>query len=274
MLQVKPFYRNILLLIIATCTSVASSTALHADINNEQSNARGLEISSKRKLANSGWQSSRSLYEMTLFKPNGSKSTREMSIDEIEVNDDGNKSLTVFQMPADVKGTAFLNHSHLLEPDDQWLYLPKLKRTKRISSKSKSGPFMGSEFAYEDLSSFELEKYQHNYLNEEKIDGIGTYVVELLPLYPNSGYSKIISWVAKDNFRLVQAQYYDRKKSLLKTLKAEDYRLLHDKFWRAYRMTMTNHVTGKYTTLDASSITLNAGLNQQQFSKQKISRRQ
>ena len=93
---------------------------------------------------------------MVLKNRKGQESTRQITIRTLEVNDDGDKSMSLFHDPADVKGTAMLTYSHGLKADDQWLYLPALKRVKRINSRNKSGPFMGSEFAFEDLSSQEI----------------------------------------------------------------------------------------------------------------------
>ena len=90
---------------------------------------------------------------MILKNRHGQESAREMRVRTLEVNGDGDKSLSIFDTPRDIKGTAFLNFTHRTGDDDQWLYLPALKRVKRISSRNKSGSFMGSEFAYEDIGS-------------------------------------------------------------------------------------------------------------------------
>ena len=95
---------------------------------------------------------------MTLKNRAGKTSRRIIRIKTLESKGDGDKSLSLFDEPADVKGTSMLTYSHGLKPDDQWLYLPALKRVKRINSRNKSGPFMGSEFAFEDLGSQEVEK--------------------------------------------------------------------------------------------------------------------
>jgi len=94
---------------------------------------------------------------MTLRNRAGKESLRNVRIKNLEVDGDGDKSLSIFDEPADVKGTTSLTWSHSDKPDDQWLYLPALKRVKRISSKNKSGPFMGSEFAFEDIGSQEVD---------------------------------------------------------------------------------------------------------------------
>ncbi len=118
---------------------------------------RGLEIAREADARDTGWGDHQARMTMTLANKQGETSTREITIKTLEVATDGDKSLTIFHEPRDVKGTAFLSFSHPTTPDEQWIYLPALKRVKRISSANKSGPFMGSEFAYEDIASQELE---------------------------------------------------------------------------------------------------------------------
>ncbi len=121
-----------------------------------------------------GFGDTSSVLTMTLRNRHGEEVTRQMRSRALEVADDGDKSMIIFEDPADVKGTALLTFSHKTADDDQWLYLPALKRVKRISSSNKSGPFMGSEFAYEDLSSQEVEKYTYKYLRDETCRRHGT----------------------------------------------------------------------------------------------------
>ena len=120
---------------------------------------KGLEIAVEADRRDTGFHDSTATMAMLLKNRRGDESTRDIRVRTLEQKNDGDKSLTIFDRPADVKGTAFLSFTHKSGPDDQWLYLPALKRVKRISSRNKSGPFMGSEFAYEDLSSQEVEKY-------------------------------------------------------------------------------------------------------------------
>ena len=145
--------------------------------------------------------------EMILTNKHGQSSQRTMRIKSLEVEGDGDKSLTIFDNPRDIKGTAFLSHTHALKPDDQWLYLPALKRVKRIASANKSGPFVGSEFAYEDLSSFEVEKYSYRYLGDEKVLDEDSYMLESVPTDKYSGYSKLVTWLDQENYRVLKAQY-------------------------------------------------------------------
>lgn len=127
----------------------------------ETPEAKGLAIAKEMDLRDIGFQDSRVELTMTLTNRHGETSSRKLRLATLEVPDAAtdDKSLTVFDHPRDIAGTAFLSFTKILEPDDQWLYLPAVQRVKRISSANKSGPFVGSEFAYEALVSFEVGKY-------------------------------------------------------------------------------------------------------------------
>ncbi|MEH6625377.1 MAG: outer membrane lipoprotein-sorting protein [Motiliproteus sp.] len=233
---------------------------------------RGLEISIEAKTRDIGWGDMATEMTMTLSNKEGQKSVREIRLKSLEQNKDGDKSLTVFDKPRDVKGTAFLSFSHIQDADDQWLFLPALKRVKRISSKNKSGPFMGSEFAFEDLTSFEVEKYHYKYLRDETLDGVDCFVVEQYPTDKNSGYTRRIVWLDKEHYRAQKLDFYDRKNSLLKTLRFEEYNQYLGKYWRAHRSTMNNHQTGKTTVLDYSGYQFKVGLSERDFNKNSLKR--
>jgi outer membrane lipoprotein-sorting protein len=178
----------------------------------------------------------------------------------------------VFDEPRDVKGTAFLSYSHALVPDEQWIFLPALKRVKRISSSNKSGPFMGSEFAYEDISSFEVPKYTYRYLRDEVINGEDSFVIELTPQYEYSGYTRSHVWIDKAEYRLQRIDYYDRKDSLLKTQLFKDYKRYLDQYWRAHTQTMDNVQTGKSTELKWANFEFDTGLSDKDFQKDDLKR--
>lgn len=227
--------------------SASSMAALNLDGLNPA--AAGLAIVTEADNRETGFVNSSASMKMTLINRKGKKSVRNLRSKVLEQLEQGDKSLSIFDEPADVKGTAMLTHSHGLDPDDQWLYLPALKRVKRISSKNKSGPFMGSEFAFEDLGSQEVEKYSYTLLGEESLDGVDTYKIERIPQYQHSGYTKQIAWVDTEHLRSLKVEYYDRKKSLLKTLQSSDFKQFKGKFWRPHRMFMQNHQTKKATEL-------------------------
>lgn len=237
-----------------------------------QGEAKGLEIAKAADLADQGFQNSTVSLVMVLRNKHGQESTRYMNTSTLELTEDGDKSLIVFDSPRDVKGTATMTYTHKEGSDDQWLYLPSIARVKRISSDNKSGPFMGSEFAYEDLSSQEVEKYTYNFLKEEKVNGVGTYVVERFPVDTKSGYKRQVVWYNKENYRLEKIDFYDRKNSLLKTLNYSGYKLYLDKHWRADEFLMVNHQTSKQTQLKFEDYKFRVGLSETDFTQNSLKR--
>ena len=233
---------------------------------------KGLEIATRMDERDVGWTDSRSKLTMVLRNKQGQETTRAMRGANLEVQGDGDKSLTIFDNPKDVKGTAFLSHTHSTKPDDQWLFLPALKRVKRISSANKSGPFVGSEFAYEDLTSQELDKYTYNWLRDEDLNGKPVYVIERIPTYEHSGYKRQVVWIDKNMYQAVKVEYYDRKNSLLKTLDISDFSKYLDKFWRPSRMHMVNQQTGKSTELTFSDYKFKTGLTNRDFDRNSLKR--
>ncbi|MCE7994026.1 MAG: outer membrane lipoprotein-sorting protein [Roseivirga sp.] len=234
--------------------------------------AKGLEIAKAADAYDQGFGSSQTKLTMILTNKQGQESTRYMSNQTLELTEDGDKSLIVFDSPRDVKGTATLTFTHKEGSDDQWLYLPALKRVKRISSDNKSGPFMGSEFAYEDLSSQEVEKYTYKFLREEQINGVDAYVVERDPVDPKSGYARQIVWYNKQNYRLEKMDFYDRKNALLKTLTYGNYKAHKEKHWRAGEMNMINHQTNKKTKLLFEDYVFDLGFTENDFSQNSLRR--
>jgi len=224
------------------------------------------EVAVKSDAAISGYEDASSQMHMTLINSNGQKRERLMKMIVLE-KDGGDKSLMEFLSPADVKGTKFLNYEHVKKDDDQWLYLPALKRIKRIASKNKSGSFMGSEFAYEDLSSFNVDKYIYEGDAQVlEIDGKKMYMVQSKPLSKNSGYTKQIAWVDAESFLIHKMDYYDRKNELLKTAVYDDYKKISD-VWRIGKISMKNHQNDKETILIWKEETIKNGLQEKDFHK-------
>jgi outer membrane lipoprotein-sorting protein len=231
---------------------------------------KGLEIAKEADRRDAGYGDTTADMNMILRNKRGQESKRELEIRTLEVKGDGDKSLTVFHSPRDVRGTALLTFSHGAQPDEQWLYLPALRRVKRIASNNKSGPFMGSEFAYEDLSSQEVEKYTYKYIKDEKLDGVDCFLIERYPVDKDSGYTKQQLWLDKDEYRARKIDYYDRKGQLLKTFKASGYQKYLDKYWRADKMNMVNHQTGKSTELIWSNYKFKTGLKDDDFTRTRL----
>ncbi len=235
---------------------------------------KGMEIAIEADKRNTGWQDTTAEMTMILRNNRGEESIRTLRVKSLEVENDGDKSLTIFDEPKDVSGTALLTYSHKVDADDQWLYLPALKRVKRIASKNKSGPFMGSEFAFEDLSSQEIEKYTYEYLKDEACGELTCFVVKRFPTDENSGYTSQIAWIDQQEYRVHKIDFYDRKEALLKTLISEGYQQYLGQFWRPEKMSMQNHQTGKSTDLIWKNYQFKSGLNDNDFSQNSLKRAQ
>ncbi len=204
-----------------------------------------LEVAKKSEAVMEGFKDSKSDMMMTLINANNQKRTRKMKMIILEKNS-GDKSLMTFLSPADVKGTKFLNYEHVNKDDDQWLYLPALKRTKRIASIKKYS-FKGDAKVV-------------------KLAGKKTYMGERKPKSKNSGYKKQISWIDAKTYLIKKVEYYDRKKELLKTALFDDYKKISG-IWRVGKMTMTNHQNDKKTILIWKNETIKNGLKERNFHK-------
>lgn len=238
------------------------------DTEDEQ---RGYEIAERSDSSDNGFGNSRVEARMVLRNAAGQETSRELSFQtlERESNATGDKSIVVFQTPRDVEGTALLSHAQILDPDDQWLFLPALARVRRISSVNKSGPFVGSEFAFEDFTALELNKYEYNFVSESQIDvggeTLSVDVVARIPRYENSGYSSQISYIDQDVFQIRRVEFFNRRGGLLKTLDLGDYREYDGGVWRAHTLSMTNHLTGKSTELIYENFEFDVGLTDRDF---------
>jgi outer membrane lipoprotein-sorting protein len=230
----------------------------------------GLVIAQQADQLDNGWISASMSVAMTLRNKSGQETVRNLHNKILEVENDGDKSMVVFDNPVDVKGTASLVFTHKSGDDDQWLYLPAVRQVKRISSSNKSGPFMGSEFAYEDMASQEVEKYTYKYVGVSKANGFESLLVERCPVARNSGYKRQQVWYNKENYRIEKIDYYDRKNALIKTLIYNGYKLYNKKFWRPDEMTMKNHQTAKQTHLKFSDYQFNIGLEEKDFTQNSL----
>jgi outer membrane lipoprotein-sorting protein len=261
----KNLSKNYLLwLITIFCVSPIQASTDYAN--------EGYRISSESKTKNSGWVDSQVAFEMSLKSKNGEESNRLLRISSLEQPSGGEKSLVIFDSPSDLRGTALLTFSHPKVDNEQWLYLPAAKRVKRISSNNKNGSFMGSEFSFEDLTSFELEKYTYRYLKDEKYNDVDCFVVEQTPVDKSSGYSRRMVWIDKLAYRTHKVEFFDRRNTLLKTLAMSDFEQYLDKFWRAKFFLMTNHQTGKSTLLTWKEFKFKTGLSDNAFDQNALKR--
>lgn len=199
--------------LLSSLNSIAAETA-------EQ---KGQRIAKEFEQANNGFIGELSKTEMILIDAHGEKVVRVMRGKLKEIEGDGDQSISIFENPKDVKGTKMLTWSHKNKDDQQWLYLPSVRRVKKISSRNKSASFMGSEFSFEDLGSQEVEKYKFRWIKDTILEGKDCHVIERTPNY-KSGYSKQVSYTSKKYKNPLRVEYYDRKKELLKVAIFEGYK--------------------------------------------------
>jgi hypothetical protein len=258
---------------VVTATSalnLLTASQCYADENVD----KGETIAREAERRDRGWGDSQAQAIMILEDIGGNTRERRLRLSTLERRGDnqGDKSLIVFDEPRDIKGTALLSYTRILEPDDQWLFLPALKRVKRISSGNKSGSFVGSEFAYEDITGQEFEKYTYKWLLDEPCDLLECFVVERRPRYANSGYSKLVTWYDTDEYRIMRVDYFGLDGDRLKTLSLDDYRQYEDRFWRPHELTMDSFLTGKSTILRYENYRFATGLTERDFDQGSLRR--
>lgn len=174
--------------------------------------------------------------------------TRQRSLELFNLEDQGREySLMFFLNPSDVEGVGFLSIEEDGGDSSQWLFMPALGRSRRISSSSKDESFMGSDFSYEDLEPMEAARDEHHYLGEEMEQGIECWKVET-SCQPDSQYSRQISWIDPRSLITLRVDYYNQRNELVKRLQAQD--LVEDQgIWSAQRMIMQDLDRGRTTIL-------------------------
>jgi len=211
---------------------------------------------------------------LTMTLTNKSGQTRVRKIQQYTKDfGDVEKSIMFFLTPADVKNTSFMNWSYDddSKADDQWIYLPALKKVKRISSDSKSDYFMGSDFTYDDLGDRKLDADVHKLLREETIDGHACYVVESVSKDEDYMYSKTITWIRKDNFVGMKKEFYDEDSELLKVLTIKEVKKIEG-FWVITHSEMKNVQNNHKTVIKLSDIKINTGVSASKFSERMMMR--
>lgn len=225
-----------------------------------------LDVAKKSFEVISGYKSSVSQTTMILKNAQGVKNKRKLVIKKLE-NSSGDKSLIHFLYPLDIKNTKLLSFEQIGKDDKQWLYLPALKRTKRISSRNKSGSFMASEFSYEDISSQNYKNYSYKgEAKKVKKNGVSYFKIERIPKDKNSGYSRQVVYIDTKTYLVKSGEYYDRQNRLLKEVSFLKYRKIKG-IYRIQKMNMKNVQNGKSTMLTWDEDKIKVGLKNSDFSK-------
>jgi len=229
--------------------SIFAVIALSSSASAGPAEERGLELAKQANAANAGYKSERSAITVELINAHGEITKCRMMMETIEgVGSEGDKSRVIIEWPEDIKGTTLLTVSHKHVADEQWLYLPALKRTKRISSSHRSRSFMGSEFAFEDLGGQQVERFAHTYLDEAEEQGRPCWRYERRPLEKDSGYVRQVVYLDKEYWSPLKIEYYDLKNELIKISVFSGYTKL-GKFWRFSRIDARNVQTKRRSVL-------------------------
>jgi len=220
--------------------------------------------------------------KMVLIDKNGDTRIREMkSFDKDLITDKGEEDrrrIMFFLAPADVKDTGFLTYDFdaYVKDDDQWLFLPALKKTKRIASTDKSGSFMGSDFNYSDMTRKNLDAYDFKILKEVEVRGAKTWVIEALPKtqdeIDSTGYKKSVAFVRQDNFIIVRAVHWTDSGDKLKYLDVTGLEQING-VWTVTAMSMTtkkNKIIEHKTNLTFSNVHYDQDLNDNLFTLRRL----
>lgn len=211
--------------------------------------------------------------EMKLVNKSGSTRTRKIVSYAMDVGKD-TKTIMFFEYPSDVKGTGFLtvNYDDIGKENDKWLYLPALKKTRRISGKSsKTDYFMGSDFTYDDIGKRNVDEDSHTLLREESANGFDYWVVESVPKKSGEIFSKKVVWIRKDCLIAEKAEFYDKLGKLHRLLSNSEIQKI-DGFWTVGKMQMRNVQTGHSTEILFSEFKYDVPMDSKMFSVNKLER--
>lgn len=232
---------------------------------------RGDEIAQAADRQLHGHGDSEARLTMTLVSPRGETAVRELRVRSREQGAT-ERTVMVFETPRDVAGTALLTEARPEGEDQQWLYLPALKRVKQIGARNRSGPFMASEFAFEDIATPWWQKYAHRYLRDEKCGELDCHVLERTPRDADSGYRRQLVWIDRADKLVRRIEFFDRQDRPLKTYTASGFVRHQGRFWRPAEMLMVNAQTGRQTRLSWSGYRFGLGLPESEFSQNALMR--
>jgi outer membrane lipoprotein-sorting protein len=209
---------------------------------------------------------------LTIVSPRGEKRRRELTTYFQSGAGDDDKSLIRFDSPADVKGTGFLTLEQG-ETDEQWLYLPDLKKTKRIAGATKAQSFQGTDFSNYDMRSEDLAGHVYEKKGEETVDGRACYLIEAKPkddsVLEATGYSLRKIWVDKERWVVPKSEYYDKNGKLLKVAASDGWKQVEG-LWRPAKVVMENKQEGSKTTIAFGAREINKGIADKVFTKREL----
>jgi hypothetical protein len=230
------------------------------------------QVTLSRKL-----EGSEAVVSMSILNDKGQTRQRKLAM-ATKLYDGGKteKRIYRFLAPDDVKGTGVLVFDYENDADDVWVYLPALRKTRRIVSSQRSQSFMGSEFSYADLNVPALDEFNYTLLPEEKFGGEPCWVIDVLPKSKDTaqseGYSKKTYWVSKAKLALRRGLYYDLEGKLLKELTTDKVELLDPKKkrYRPLRMEMVNKQNGRRSVFTTEKVALVPDTDDEHFTTRRL----
>jgi hypothetical protein len=235
----------------------------------------GLEIAKKADDARRA-KSEHQVMTMTLENSRGQTRARTIEGWDREMTEDEEQRFSRFLEPADVKDTTLLTYDYEHKDDDIWLFLPALKKVKRILSSNKSDYFMGSDFTYEDMENLDLVNWAYTLVGTETIDGNECHVLDAVPSNDKekdeTAYSKLKYWIGVEDNLFRKVDYYDKKDRLSKRLTTADIRTTSptDPRKRAHKLTMENFLTKHTTRLEMRKLELDVPVSDELFSQRSL----
>ncbi len=235
----------------------------------------GYEIARRADAVEEG-KTSAATATMTLVNKKGAKRIRQVTMKTKDYGDN-KKTLIVFTQPKDVSGVSYLMYEY---PDDSagnkkdsdnWLYMPAMKKVRRISGSTRQDDFMGTDFTYEDMGERGLSKDTFNLLGSEKINGNDCWKVECVAKNSSEKNPRRIIWFRKDSYVMEKAEFYDRKNKLQRQLTCSDIKQI-DGIWTTGKMYIKNLQTGHSTSLEMQDVHYNQEISDNIFTVSAIER--
>ena len=231
-------------------------------------NFTGIQIMEK-VVKKTGWKDMEGEITMKITV-RGRTRTRKIKVFSKKRTEDESDMVMKFLYPPDVEGTGFLLIEHAKGEDERYLYLPALRRIKRIAASGKGGAFMGSDFSYYDIGKPKLKDWNYKNLGIVDFNGLKCYKVKALPvnkqIEKDTGYSKIINWVDPEKWSIVHAEYYDRMGKIWKILEVKEIKNING-VWFQMHLIMKNVQGESVSEMKFENIEINKGLSPKLFTK-------
>lgn len=212
--------------------------------------------------------------QMILTNPQGQERVRELQVATKTIEKDIQNSILKFKAPRNIAGTGLLTLENKNTDDDQWLYLPTLKKSRRISAADQTDSFMGTDFTYEDLNPENIEDFNYQIIGMEKLSDVDCYKIEATPanesIKNKSGYSKRIIWIRQDSNIAERIDFIDKQGKESKRLLANNFINASEHIYRAKSIMMKNLQTGHSTSLIYNNFIINQGIQNNLFTMRNL----